>query len=186
MTDSPATLELTGVALQRGTGPASFRLELPAFAIRPGECLAVTGPSGSGKSTLLDILGLIRSPDTVDAFLFRDRAGDLRDLAKVWRRQGADGLAPLRAQYVGYVLQTGGLLPFLNVRQNIRVSQRVLGVHDHALLEKLVKALGIVGLMDKVPAQLSIGERQRVAIARALAQRPALLLADEPTAPLDP
>jgi len=180
------TLEIGGVIVERGHGEGAFRLEVPSFVLRRGECLAVTGPSGCGKSTLLDVLGLIRAPDQAKVIEFRDPHGKRSDVSAIWRRRGADDLAGLRARHIGYVLQSGGLLPFLNVRENIHLSLRVLGVSDRTLVAELVEKLGIGKLQGKMPAQLSIGERQRVAIARALAHRPALLLADEPTAALDP
>ena len=131
MSSRPATLEMKGVAVQRGTGTGAFRLEVPSFSVAAGECVAITGPSGSGKSTLLDVLGLIRAPDEADSFGFQEPDGNKQDLAAIWRNRGADGLAPLRARHIGYVLQTGGLLPFLDVRRNIEISQRVREIQTH-------------------------------------------------------
>jgi len=171
-------LRLQDVRRRRG----DFVLEVPSLAVARGTCVAVTGPSGSGKSTLLDLLGLVLRPDASTVF----EVGDL-DVAALWARDDADGLASVRARRIGYVLQTGGLLPFLDARGNVGLSPRLLGeAVDEALLARLVDGLGLGGSLRKMPRALSIGERQRVAIARALAHRPALVLADEPTAALDP
>jgi putative ABC transport system ATP-binding protein len=171
-------LRLRDVRRQRG----DFVLEIPSFEVARGTCVAVTGPSGSGKSTMLDLLGLVLRPERAGVF---ELGG--ADVGALWQRDDADALAALRAQHIGYVLQTGGLLPFLDAAGNIRLSPRLLGVApDEALVARLVDTLGIGGLLRKMPRALSIGERQRVAIARALAHRPALVLADEPTAALDP
>jgi len=179
-------LHLAGVERQRGSGPGAFTLRIEHFSLSPGACVAVTGASGSGKSTFLDLLGLVLRPDRADVFEFRGRDATCCDLADWWRR-GADGeLSALRASEIGYVLQTGGLLPFLNVAQNIRVSRQLLGLAEDGFAAELMGWLAIERLAAKMPHQLSVGERQRVAIARAFAHRPRLVLADEPTAALDP
>lgn len=174
-------LALTDLACLRGTGPGAFRMEAPSLTLERGEAVAVTGPSGCGKSTLLDVLGLVLRPQDGGTFQF-----DGCDVAALWRQGAANALSGLRAARLGYVLQTGGLLPFLSVRANIGLSLKLLGAKDDGLRELLIEALGLSPLLDKMPRALSIGERQRVAIARALAHRPALLLADEPTSSLDP
>lgn len=175
-------LELGQIACQRGNGETGLRLEIPALSVQPGEAVAITGPSGCGKSTLLDIIGLVLRPAEAGRFRF----GGV-DMAALWNRNDRNGLARMRARSIGYVLQTGGLLPFLSVRDNIQLSRDLLGLPRNAdETDRLVEALGLARLMDKRPGALSIGERQRVAIARALAHRPALVLADEPTASLDP
>ena len=179
-------LQLHGLRLVRGAGDNAFELQVPEFALARGELLAVTGRSGSGKSTLLEVLGLILHPQSSGGFaLYLD--GIVHDLMALWRRGAQDTLAALRARAFGFVLQTGGLLPFLTVRDNIALPRRLLGLPlDDELARELPQALGITALLGKMPAELSIGERQRVAIARALAHHPELLLADEPTAALDP
>ena len=179
-------LSVTGAARQRG-GDDGFRLEVPRLGVRRGECIAITGPSGCGKSTLLDLLGLVLRPDRCAAFELRTRDGGVIDVAALWRHNDRDGLAQIRAQHIGYVLQTGGLLPFLPAIENIRLSRALLGLgNGDGLVERLAEALKIGHLLARKPHALSIGERQRVAIARALAHQPAFLLADEPTAALDP
>ena len=162
-----------------------FELVVEDLEIEAGEVIAVTGPSGSGKSTLLDILALALRPDGAEKFLFGPPPSG-HDVGALWARGEHDALARLRARYCGYVLQTGGLLPFLSVGDNIALTQRVAGRRDPALIEALAARLGIADQLAKKPAQLSVGQRQRVAIARALAHRPAAVLADEPTASVHP
>lgn len=187
MSHTPLLLSLEATTIQRGGGADGFLLDVPSFNVTAGACLAVTGASGSGKSTLLDLLGLVLRPDTAERFRLRGTDDEDIDIAALWRRNDRNGLAAARARLIGYVLQTGGLLPFLSARQNISLSRRLLGLGpDDGLVARLVGVLGIGTLLDRKPHALSIGERQRVAIARALAHRPALLLADEPTAALDP
>ncbi len=174
-------LNLSRVRCRRG-GADGFVLEIPAFFLASGAAAAITGPSGSGKSTALDLLGLVLRPEAAGGFVL-----DGLDAAAAWRAGDADRLAKRRARSIGYILQTGGLLPFLTVRDNIGLSPALLGgAPDRGHRDRLVETLGLAPHLAKMPAQLSIGERQRAAIARALAHRPALLLADEPTASLDP
>jgi putative ABC transport system ATP-binding protein len=180
-------LSLTGTTRQRGGDKDGFRLEVPNLRIRRGECVAITGPSGCGKSTLLDLLGLVLRPDRCGGFTLTARDGEGLDIAAMWQCGDRDRLAQARARHIGYVLQTGGLLPFLPAEENIRLSRALLGLDNgDRLVERLAEALKIGHLLRKKPQALSIGERQRVAIARALAHKPAFLLADEPTAALDP
>ncbi|MFZ0789758.1 MAG: ATP-binding cassette domain-containing protein, partial [Chromatiaceae bacterium] len=108
------------------------------------------------------------------------------DLMGLWRRDDLDALGRLRGAHIGYVLQTGGLLPFLTARENIVLSCRLLGRDPGGLIDRLAERLGIGPQLGKRPGQLSVGERQRVAIARAMAHRPSVVLADEPTASVDP
>ncbi len=187
MSDDGLVLRLSGTTRRRGAGADGFRLEVPSLVVRRGECVAITGPSGSGKSTLLDLLGLVLRPDAAETFQFSARSGSIADIARLWRDDDRDALAAIRAEGIGYVLQTGGLLPFLSAIDNISLSPALLGLDEEdGFVDRLTEALGINHLRAKKPQALSIGERQRVAIARALAHRPALLLADEPTAALDP
>ncbi|CDK97430.1 putative ABC transport system, ATP-binding protein [Magnetospirillum gryphiswaldense MSR-1 v2] len=174
-------LDISDLVCQRG-GAEGFALAIDALSVHRGEAVGITGPSGSGKSTLLDVVGLVLRPSRPGRFTL---AGS--DVAALWAGGRQTDLARLRAQSIGYVLQTGGLLPFITVLDNIRLSRDLLGLPADPNGEKrLIDALGLGGLLHKKPAMLSIGERQRVAIARALAHRPPLVLADEPTASLDP
>jgi putative ABC transport system ATP-binding protein len=175
--------------LDGGTG---YRLVVPALDVRAGEKVLITGPSGAGKSTFLDLLGMVLKPDAVEQFVFapEKNAADSgrvksRDIGSAWTAGRLEDLALWRRS-VGYVLQTGGLLPFLTVRENIEAPRRLAGLEIDGSVDALAEKLGITLLLHKLPAQLSVGERQRAAIARALAAGPALVLADEPTAALDP
>ncbi len=166
---------------------AGFTLELTRLDIGRGERVALVGPSGCGKSTALDTLAAVLRPDDAETFLFSPRPGTVVDVMAAWRAGQRDALAHLRLHHVGYVLQTGGLLPFLSARENIALARDALGLprQDNGVA-RLAERLGIARLLDTAPGRLSVGERQRVAIARALAAQPSVVLADEPTAALDP
>ena len=179
-------LAIDNLSHSRGSGDQTFRVEIHGLRVGPGEILALTGESGSGKSTALELIGLVVRPDTVGRFELHIDGGH-SDVAALWRRNAQDRLARLRAAGLGFVLQTGGLLPYLSVLGNIRINRRLLRLPDtDEDLESVIDALQIRELLHKRPAQLSIGQQQRASIARALAHRPALLLADEPTSALDP
>lgn len=180
MTTPPALL-IEGLARTNGEGPGAFVLEVDRFVLRAGEAVAVAGPSGSGKSTLLDLAALAVPPDRATSLSL---AGT--DAAALWRSGDGDALARLRARGIGYVLQTGALLPFVTVRANIALPQRLSGREDEGRIAALAGTLGIAGTLGRKPGALSVGQRQRAAIARALSHRPALVLADEPTAALHP
>ncbi|MCP5267174.1 MAG: ATP-binding cassette domain-containing protein [Burkholderiaceae bacterium] len=156
-----------------------FSLMITALSLAPEQVLGVVGPSGCGKSTMIDLLALLRRPTALARF---DLLG--RSIARLWASGGVAACTAFRAQHIGVVLQTGGLLPNLNALENILAPQRLLGKPDRAHVGRLMESLGIAELATRLPAQLSTGQRQRVAIARALSHRPALVLADEPTASL--
>ncbi|HEX6460679.1 MAG TPA: ABC transporter ATP-binding protein [Thermoleophilaceae bacterium] len=144
--------------------------------IEPGEFVSLTGPSGCGKSTLLNLIGSLLRPDsgtiTVDGIAVQD----------------LDSPADYRRSTVGFVFQLHHLLPMLSASGNVEVPLIGSGLGRRERRERARELLAEVGLAERVdhlPSQLSGGERQRVAVARALANRPRLLLADEPTGALD-
>lgn len=180
-----ALYRLRGVVKRRALGQG-FVLAVPELTIRPGEMVALVGESGCGKSTLLDLLAMVLRPDQAEDFTFQAAPKPPLDVWRAWRGKDQNRLAAARGESLGYVLQTGGLLPFLSVRDNIALSRRLLGLPRRGRADALAQRLGIANHLTKLPGQLSVGERQRVAIARAMAHQPAVVIADEPTASLDP
>lgn len=165
----------------------AFRLSIPNLQIAMGEKIALVGESGCGKSTLLDMLAFILQPSEVGSFRFRPvRDRESLDIQAYWKKGKANELGDLRKRHMGYVMQTGGLLPYLTVRENMNLCRSVLGLRPDGTVEHLAEELGIASHLDKLPDALSTGERQRVAIGRAVAHRPSIVIADEPTASIDP
>jgi putative ABC transport system ATP-binding protein len=158
--------------------------KVPVHALRgvdltvpPGEFLSIIGPSGSGKSTLFHIIGGL-TPPTEGQIVVGGQ-----DLSKT---SDADRTR-LRKQTVAFVFQKFNLLPNLTARDNIAVARYISGREDKPdpQFDEILRLLGIAGRLDHKPAALSGGEQQRVAIARAVVNKPAILLADEPTGNLD-
>lgn len=180
---------IEAMSIVRGSGEQAHRVCLPSLNLPLGQVVAVTGESGCGKSTLLEVIGLLLTPSRVGRFEmeFTDATPAVVNIARFLAANDQAALAAIRAARIGFMLQSGGLLPFLTVRDNIRLPCQLLGIaEDERLLTRAIQTLKLAGLLHKKPAQLSIGERQRVAFVRAVAHRPKLLLADEPTASLDP
>ena len=146
--------------------------------IMPGEIVALLGPSGSGKSTMLQAVGLLEGGFEGSISVAGERAEDL----------AADQRTRLRREHLGFVYQFHHLLPDFDARENVVMPQMILGTPRAACEERadsLLTSLGLGGRLTHRPSQLSGGEQQRVAVARALANRPTLVLADEPTGNLD-
>ena len=159
------------------SGPVTALRDV-SIQISQGEYVAITGPSGCGKSTLLHLLGCVDSP-TAGSLIFEGR-----DLARLTESERSR----IRLTRVGFVFQRFFLLPMLDAWENVELPQAERGVPLLERRDRTRDLLDYVGLLDRArhrPSQLSGGEMQRVAIARALANRPALLLADEPTGELD-
>jgi putative ABC transport system ATP-binding protein len=178
---------LRDVVKTREAEGVSFRLRVPSLQIAVGEKIALIGESGCGKSTLLDMLAFILQPSAAAAFRFRPECeGESLDVQAYWKGGQLNELGDLRKRHIGYVMQTGGLLPYLTVHDNMNLCRSVLGLRPDGTVEHLAEELGITPHLNKLPDALYTGERQRVAIGRALAHRPSIVIADEPTASLDP
>jgi putative ABC transport system ATP-binding protein len=185
MGEAPAALSLESLVKTRESGGHRFTLEVPRFVVRRGEFIGLTGASGSGKSTLLDQLALILRPTSAARFEI-GVGDDAIDVLDCWSRGRESVLAAVRRSRMGYVLQTGGLLPFLNVERNAELALRLVGASGrHRRIVEVAQALDITQVLQKKPRQLSGGQRQRAAILRAIAHSPTIILADEPTASVD-
>lgn len=178
------TLFLRDVSVSLADQDRRFTLSVPAFDLTSGEAVGLTGPSGTGKTLLLETLGLLRRPQAVERFQIASQDGTI-DLAGVWASAQMPP-ALVRGSQFGFVPQSGGLLPFLTVTENVALSQKIAGKPDPEWCGTLLDRLGIGDISGLYPGALSIGQRQRVAICRALAHRPSFVIADEPTAALDP
>jgi putative ABC transport system ATP-binding protein len=185
-TPSPAVDRPTGALVQvrnlrreyRMGGDVVRALRGLSLTIGRGEYVAIVGPSGCGKSTLLNLLGVIDRPTAGEVLVHGRDVGMLPD-----REATA-----FRLHNIGFVFQRFYLLPTLTARENIELPMAEAGIRSAARTARARELLAYVGLGERAahrPAQLSGGEQQRVAIARALANRPAMLLADEPTGELD-
>jgi lipoprotein-releasing system ATP-binding protein len=149
------------------------------LALQPGEIVALVGPSGAGKSSLLHMAGLLEAPTAGEIFIEGVAASKLPDAERT----------RIRRQTIGFVYQAHHLLPEFDAAENVILPQMIAGKSKAAAAaeaERLLTVLGLGARLTHRPAQLSGGEQQRVAIARALANKPKILLADEPTGNLDP
>ncbi len=171
------SLELVRKSYREPNGDELSILDIPTFTVAKGEQVVLRGRSGCGKTTLLNcIAGLT----TVDSGRISINGTDIVRLQEVGRDR-------FRAKYIGFVFQTFNLLPAFTALENVQLGMSFTGQRpDAARAEKLLRDVGLGHRLAHKPAALSVGEQQRVAVARALANQPALLLADEPTANVDP
>lgn len=166
------TLQVERLAKRYGDAAV---FENVSLTVAPGEFVAVVGESGVGKSTLLNCMAGLDSWDEGTI------AHDGTDIGAL----DAQARALWRRSHVGFVFQAFHVLPHLDVAQNVALPLMLLGRRDAPRVAQMLEAVGLAGLGERLPQQLSGGQLQRVAIARALVHRPALLLADEPTGNLD-
>jgi lipoprotein-releasing system ATP-binding protein len=179
MTLKPA-LELSNVTRVYGEGETALRVfDGLSLTVKAGEVVALVGPSGSGKSSILHIAGLLEKPTSGEVFIAGQECTTLDDKART----------RIRRIGVGFVYQFHHLLPEFSALENVVMPQLIAGASNAEAEKRAKDLLGRLRLSHRLthrPAELSGGEQQRVAIARALANRPLLLLADEPTGNLDP
>ena len=149
------------------------------ITVEKGEFLAIAGPSGSGKTTLLNLIGGLEKPTSGRIFIEETELGSFT----------ADEMAEVRARRMGFVFQNFNLLPVLTARENVEypllLNKALSGESRAKMVDEAMKDVGLGGFGFHKPMELSGGQRQRVAIARAIVARPAVILADEPTANLD-
>ena len=178
----PAGIVVEGLRKTYGSGSAAVTaLKDVRMRVEPGEVVGLVGPSGSGKSTLLKCLGAVLTPSEGHIELGGQTVFD----GDHWLSRD---LTRLRREQIGFIFQSPYLLPFLTVRDNVALMAMLLGRPNQearAAADQLLCDLDVSHRAGAMPQQLSGGEQQRVAIARALINRPPILLADEPTAPLD-
>ena len=174
-------IRIEGLSKRYGEGDAAVdALKDVNMLVAPGEVVGLIGPSGSGKSTLLKCLGAVIEPTAG-----RMTLGDTTIYDNGWKLRD---LRALRRDRIGFVFQAAYLIPFLDVTDNVALMPMLAGQPNakaRARAVDLLKALDVAHRAKAEPSQLSGGEQQRVAIARALANQPPVILADEPTAPLD-
>lgn len=151
-------------------------LKKTSFSVDAGEFVALIGPSGSGKSTLLTIIGGLQQPDEGKVLIQNKKFSEVDDKERT----------QLRFDELGFILQASNLIPFLTVKDQLHLVDKINKEETDAdYVNELLEQLGIEELANKYPGDLSGGEKQRVAIARALYHDPSVILADEPTASLD-
>ncbi|MFN7397545.1 MAG: ABC transporter ATP-binding protein [Sandaracinobacter sp.] len=179
MSAAPPVLDLEGVVKDYPSEAGAFRaLHGVSFRVQQGEFLSIMGPSGSGKSTLMNIIGCL---DTATEGSYHFDGTDISAFDE-------KALAALRNRSIGFVFQQFNLLPRLSARANVALPLVYSGFSlkdRNARADELLALVGLAGKEGSRPSQLSGGQQQRVAVARALANRPSLLLADEPTGALD-
>jgi len=174
-----AAIELEDVTRVYDSGAERVRaLDTASLAVERGEFLTIMGPSGSGKSTMLNMLGLLDAPTEGTIRLDGDRMND----------QSEEALTKARRRSIGFVFQDFFLVPSLTARENVELPAIFYDdgePNPRARSTDLLRRVGLEDRLEHLPNQLSGGQKQRVAIARGLINRPAVLLADEPTGNLD-
>lgn len=181
MADLQRGILIEGLRKRYGEGDTAVdALKHVDMEVAPGEVVGLIGPSGSGKSTLLKCLGAVTEPSagrmTVGGEIIYDNGWKIPDLRA------------LRRDKIGFVFQAPYLIPFLDVTDNVALLPMLAGVSNAEARKRALELLSVLDVAHRanaMPAQLSGGEQQRVSIARALVNRPPVILADEPTAPLD-
>ena len=178
---SESGIRIEGLQKRYGKGEAAVdALKDVNLTVAPGEVVGLIGPSGSGKSTLLKCLGAVIEPSAGRMWL-----GDEPIYDGAWK---TSDLRALRRDRIGFIFQAPYLIPFLDVIDNVALLPMLAGQPNAVARRRAVELLEALGMAHRAtarPSELSGGEQQRVAIARALANRPPVILADEPTAPLD-
>lgn len=174
-------IETRGLTKRYGSGHTEVvAMRDVSMQVRQGELVALLGPSGSGKSTFLTAVGLI-NPPTSGQVLIRGQLVLDGPVAHT-------NLRTFRGRHIGFVFQKSHLIPFLTAVQNVQIALEVNGETPRAARKRAMELLDYLGIAERsvnMPSMLSGGEQQRVAVARALANRPGVILADEPTASLD-
>jgi putative ABC transport system ATP-binding protein len=177
--DSEPALEVRGLRKTYTTGKVEYEaLRGITLSVAKGEFVAIVGPSGSGKSTLMNIIGSLDRPTEGKVFIDGAPVSGINE----------NKFATLRNEKIGFVFQAFNLVSYLTACQNVELPLVAAGVPPstrRARAVELLDSLGLEGKEDKKPRELSGGEQQRVAVARALINRPAIILADEPTGNLD-
>ncbi|MCY3655907.1 MAG: ABC transporter ATP-binding protein [Chloroflexi bacterium] len=176
---TPALVEVRDVSRSFAlSGTAVHAVRNVTLDVAEGEFVALRGRSGSGKTTLLNLIAGLDRPDSGTVHLGGEEVSSASEAR----------LTELRRHSIGFVFQSFALLPLFSARENVGIALRIAGVHGRAVFERADEVIDLVGLgprKDHRPYELSGGEQQRVAIARAIANRPPLLIADEPTGELD-
>ncbi|MDX9972352.1 MAG: ABC transporter ATP-binding protein [FCB group bacterium] len=181
LSNGKTALEAYGLTKIYGAGHTEVvALRDATLTVARGEIVALLGPSGAGKSTLLTIIGLILTPNEGRIIIGGTTVFDIHRLLVNVRR--------FRRKHLGFVFQKAHLIPFLTAAENVRLAMEINDFPSRTAklrAMELLEYLGVGERADNLPSKLSGGEQQRVAVARALANRPNLILADEPTAALD-
>lgn len=179
--DSLLAIETERLTKIYGSGNTEvIAMQDATMRVRRGEVVALLGPSGSGKSTFLSAVGLINPPTSGRVHIGGQLVLD--------GPEARTNLRTFRRRHIGFVFQKSNLIPFLSAAENVRIAMELNGETRRAATDRTLELLDYLGVADRaenLPSMLSGGQQQRVAVARALANRPSVILADEPTAALD-